>query len=196
MTAASSVLSVIYKIRSAIGLPCIVGLICTTEYDALAYWQLVQITRSVPAEGTKAGCRRRHCRDGRCSSQVGRLLRKRLRYGPHNASGRTRMDVGWHSPCTSRCTCIVRRPSIIVTPSSRTMTTTTTVSAVLCHRITCVFCGFILVQTTWPHPAADIGNTLGELLHWCSWYLQLQCWFAKRMTSNLVQFYVSQNWQR
>ena len=34
----------------------------------------------------------------------------------------------------------------------------------LCHRITCVSCGysgFILVETTWPHPAADIGNTLG-----------------------------------
>jgi len=51
------------------------------------------ITHSVPAEGAEAGCRRRH-REDRCSSQVGRLFRKRLRYGPHNASVRTRVDVG------------------------------------------------------------------------------------------------------
>jgi len=183
MTAASSVLSVIYKIRSAIGQPCT---ICrpTIEYDALAYWQLVQITRSVPAEGTEAGCRRRH-RGDRCSSQVGRLLRKRLRYDLHNASGRTRMDMVWHSQ-TASITCIE-------TPNSRI---TDNNGNQLCHRMTCVFCGFILVQTTWPNPAAHIGNTLGELLHWCSWYPLLQCWFAKRMTSNSVQFYVSQKWQR
>jgi len=51
--------------------------------------------------------------------------------------------------------------------------------------------------TTWLHPAADIGNTLGELLHWCIADVRsyIQCWFAKCMTWNLVQFYLSQKWQ-
>ena len=44
MTADSSVLSVIYKTRGAIGLRVV---ICTIEYDALAYTGTVQITRSV-----------------------------------------------------------------------------------------------------------------------------------------------------
>jgi len=89
MTAASSVLSVIYKIHyTQRDRPT--KQLNTTRWRI--YWQLVQITRSLPAEGTEAGCRRRH-RDDRCSSQVGRLLRKRLRYGPYNASGRTRRST-------------------------------------------------------------------------------------------------------
>jgi len=175
MMAASSVLSVIYKIHNVIGLPCsnlynwirCVGVLAVSANHAFCTsWRQRSWLSATPQR--------------RPLQQSSRLPapKAKLRYGPHNASGRTRMDVGWHRPSQTA--------SIIVTPSSRT--TDNNGNQLSSDHL----CGFIIVQTTWPHPAADIGNTLGELLHWCSWYPQLQCWFAKCMTSNLVQFYVSQ----
>jgi len=145
-------------------------------------WQLVQITHSVPAEGAEAGCQRRHSR-------------KTVAVVKSAASFESDCDTVHITHLVERMRMwadIVRRPSLIVTPSSRTTDNNSRPNQ-LCHGITHVFCRFILVQTTC--------QTSSSCWHrQYTWWIvalmsPLQCWFAKRMTSNLVQFYVSQKWQ-
>ena len=97
----------------------------------------MQITRSVPAELLKA----LKLAAGDATETTVAAVKSAASFESDcdtvdNVSGRTRMDVMDVQGLTYSQTA-----SIIVTPSSRS---TDNNGNQLCHRITCVFCGFIL----------------------------------------------------